>query len=492
MNNNSTLFKLLSSQEAKLFIHFLTRRNKRLDTNNIALFKSVLKGKEEQIRNSMSTNAYNVMYMRLKNALLDFMANNIMESELTEEVQLIKQIVLARKLFTQKQLKLAFSILHKVEKQAKSINHYSILNEVYHTLIEYSHLDISEDQLLLFQKMEVNSKAFIAQERLNMVYAEIRLAFKNEKDIDLKQILEEGYLKYNIPKNTAHNFKTLYQLAMIADITGTNSKDFHSIDLFFMDEVNEIAGGKLDSEAHLIYHIDLLYSIANIFFRKKEFKKSLAYLKRMLEQMNRSGGRYFDSRIMNYSTLVALNENFSGNYSVAEDVLDNVMLNRNIIKEELGLPILTRTMIHFQQGELKQAKKQLSLLNHSESWYEKKNGLEWVLNKRFIEILLHIEFSDVDYVESRINSLIKKYGAYLKNNPDTQVISFLKLVKRFFNEPELVRSNEFKILVEDSISWKKYEQEDVFLMSYYAWLKSKMENRNVYAVTLEIINKVEV
>jgi len=43
-------------------------------------------------------------------------------------------------------------------------------------------------------------------------------------------------------------------------------------------------------------------------------------------------------------------------------------------------------------------------------------------------------------------------------------------------------------LIEQSFVWVSHEKEDIFVMSFYAWLKSKMENQNLYETTLSLLN----
>jgi hypothetical protein len=48
-------------------------------------------------------------------------------------------------------------------------------------------------------------------------------------------------------------------------------------------------------------------------------------------------------------------------------------------------------------------------------------------------------------------------------------------------------SVDFKNLIQNSVEWKPREQEDIFMMCFYAWLKSKMEKRDIYELTLELV-----
>ena len=70
-------------------------------------------------------------------------------------------------------------------------------------------------------------------------------------------------------------------------------------------------------------------------------------------------------------------------------------------------------MIAFQQDIYKMTAKLFSNFQNSDKYYEQIMGRDWLLNMKYTEILLHIELKNDDFVESRINSLVKKHGAYL-------------------------------------------------------------------------------
>jgi hypothetical protein len=172
-------------------------------------------------------------------------------------------------------------------------------------------------------------------------------------------------------------------------------------------------------------------------------------------------------------------------------LIDELLTAKHHITNSLSNPILVKVMLLFQKGELEGAKKLLSKLNKSDKLFEKENGLEWLLNKKYLEILLHIELGNIDFVDSRILSLIRTHGAFFNKSKKFQVLEFLKLVKIYHQTPSIVRSKQFKEKVEKSLVWKPIEQEDLFLISFYAWLKSKMENKPIYNVTLELINQTK-
>jgi len=71
------------------------------------------------------------------------------------------------------------------------------------------------------------------------------------------------------------------------------------------------------------------------------------------------------------------------------------------------------------------------------------------------------------------------------------VLNFIQLANYYYEYPENVTSAEFKERVEKSFEWVGAEREDVFVMSFYGWLKSKMEQRNLYTTTLDLVNQTK-
>ena len=68
-----------------------------------------------------------------------------------------------------------------------------------------------------------------------------------------------------------------------------------------------------------------------------------------------------------------------------------------------------------------------------------------------------------------------------------RVIQFIKLIAFAYEQPKEIETSSFRERVQMSFTWKEASQEDVFVMSFYAWLKSKMEKEELYATTLQLV-----
>jgi hypothetical protein len=186
---------------------------------------------------------------------------------------------------------------------------------------------------------------------------------------------------------------------------------------------------------------------------------------------------------------MALNYNFSGNHVQAAVLLDELLPKTGEINyREKGIlqAILARTVIHFQQEEFIKAKQMVAPLWQQDKWYIENLGLEWLINKKFIEILIAIELEDTNYADSLIGSLLRKRSVYFKG-ANSLAIPFLKLIETYHKNPQHAKTAAFEAQVESSFDWKPSEEEDLFFMSYYAWLKSKMTQKSLYKITLSFL-----
>ena len=70
------------------------------------------------------------------------------------------------------------------------------------------------------------------------------------------------------------------------------------------------------------------------------------------------------------------------------------------------------------------------------------------------------------------------------------------LLNKYFNNAfvEIVWLRIFKLFknkVEDSFEWVGGAQEDIFVISFYSWLKGKMNNTDLYQTTLTLIKQAQ-
>jgi len=98
------------------------------------------------------------------------------------------------------------------------------------------------------------------------------------------------------------------------------------------------------------------------------------------------------------------------------------------------------------------------------------------VKKNILELLLLIELDKQDLVFLRLERFKRRFSKKLKQLREKRVLTFIELVTLYYNNPKEVVSLAFAKEVEKSFVWLEKEHEDIFVMSFYAWLKAKMED----------------
>lgn len=500
MNDLKQIVSTLSTDEQQQFISYLERKNKRNDTKNIQLFKLLSKQELDsksiclKLYNDNKKDAYHALRKRLYQSIIDFIANTNLSEENSVNMQIIKLILASRTFLYNRQYKVAYKLLDKAEVLANEQFLFPYLNEIYHAKIQYAHTNPEIDLNKLIITFKNIQKKHFLEEELNIVYAKIRTVITNityKGDVvDFETMLSKTLEEHNIDLSDSMSFKSLYQLITIVSISAFATNDYLKTEFFLINTYQKIKTLK-DIDKQPFYHIQVLYLIANTLFRNKKFKESLNYLQLMHDQMHQNRKKYYNTFKLKYNLLLGLNYNYNNRQDQAINILEKFIIKKHPDIESLLDIYLSLIMIYFQKTEYQKAHHIFSKFYHTDKWYSEKAGVEWTIKKNLIEILLHLELDNIDLFESRLLSFKRNYYNYLKDIKQKRVITYLGLVEDYYKHPEKVTAKSFYDKVEDSFEWIGANREDIFVMSFYAWLKSKMEQRPLFETTLQLIKKAQ-
>ena len=172
MSSILPVIQQFSKEEQQEFARYLKQKNRRGDTKNLQLYKILLSENtekiDEQLYGKPAKNAYHALHKRLQDTLIDFVATQSFKGETSEELDILRLLLAARIFFEQKQHKLALKTLAKAEQQALQFEMYAILTEIYHTKIQYAHLQTNTPLDILISVAKENLKYFNQEQHLTM------------------------------------------------------------------------------------------------------------------------------------------------------------------------------------------------------------------------------------------------------------------------------------------------------------------------------------
>ncbi|SDI39866.1 hypothetical protein [Winogradskyella thalassocola] len=496
MTGIKSIIDTLTAKDHQKFVNYLQQKNKRKDTKNIQLFKLLATSNDDSkaickhLYNVDNSNAYHALRKRLFQSLIDFTANQNLEDENSVDMQIIKYILASRTFLLQNNFSIAYKILDKAERLADEHLLFAMLNEIYHTKIQYASKYPKIDLEELIIKQEENQKKHQLEDQLNIVYAKLKsmlhdVTYKGNV-IDFELELEHLLKAHHIEINTSLSFKSLYQILAIAHISALVTKKYYSIESFVMKSYDTLKQKK-ETEKQLFYQIEIVYIIANTLFRNKKFEASTRYIKEMEQLMQLKNRAFHKSFILKKTLVKSLNLNYSNKQDDAITLIESFTNKKHEDTETLLDLQLTCFMFYFQKGDFTKAKSISSKFYHTDQWYIEKAGMDWVIKKNVAELLLYIELQEDDLFYSRLKSFRRRYTIYLKQIGQSRILTFITIAEQYYVKPEIINTLEFRHKLEISFEWTTVNKEDIFILSFYAWLKNKAEEGNLYQTTLRLI-----
>jgi len=487
MNAIQEIITIMSESDKQAFAAYLKQQNKGREGQNLKLFKSFETDitKQEKIVKPFgkSEAAYHALRKRLYDALVEFMANRAFETDTSDNHEVLRLLVVSTVFFEHKLYKEAFKCLAKAESKAAAMENFSLLNEIYHTHIQFAHFGVAENLDEILGKFTANREKMQQEEQMNIAYAVLRRElgeiYHKGKVIDFTAFIRQLLEKQGVSPD-ALTYKSLYQILFIANEYASINNNFSLVEPFMEQSYSFISGREEQAEKHLYYHINILYLLANMHFRNFRYSESEAVLQKMAQQLEKQNRRYYDRFAMRYFMLLALNKQYLGIPSVAINTAEKA-LKSHTNADPADLNDLRLCLIVFQlQLTDRTAFKHMREFSRTESWYEKRMGMDWAIKKRLVEILLHVDFKNIELALSLVKSFRKRYRKYLESVKEQRVMDFLKTVEHYINYPESANTEAFAEGVEQLIESAQEEGADIFVISFLGWLEAKSIGKNIY------------
>lgn len=495
MNSLNDVISLMTTEEKQSFKTYLRSRNKRDDVQNVRLFKMIqtddINIEEKFTEGKNNRDAYHALRKRLYDTLVDFMANRAFEKGTSEPHEVLRLIVVSRLFFEHKLYKAAYKSLAKAEAKAHRLDHFSLLNEIYQLQAQYAHFNTALSMEEVIEKYNANRHRMEMEEKLNMGYAllrkELAEIYHKGKVVDFRSLVKGIMKAQGISLDDILSFKSLYQILFIANEYASMNSDFSLVEPFTEKSYAFIAAKEDRAEGQLYYHIYILYLLANMHFRNRRFAESKEYLDKMHAQMQKQSAKYHSRFVLRHSLLMALNENYSGAWQNALDITGKALKGVTAKSDPVDVNDLRMcaVIICVQQHD-KAAFKHLKLFAHTDAWYEKKMGMDWTIKKALVEILAHADFDNVELALSRMKSFKRRYKKYLLEVKEERVFAYAQIVERYLLKPEIAQHPDF---IKGILSLKTDEaNEDIFVLSFMAWLIAKADKKPVYEIILGMMD----
>lgn len=354
------------------------------------------------------------------------------------------------------------------------------------------HLFPNLDFNSLIAKINSNLNQIQKESQLNIGYAILRKELldihHDKKVINFKKLIDETLGNLGLNYEEIITYKSLYQILFIGNEFGNLHQNYALLEPFIKSGYEFLESKKDNSENHLFYHIQIVYFLANFYFRTNQFAECEHFLNEMNELMQKRNQAHFKTFYLKYNLLNSLNLHYSGNSKKAIENVESALKNYGKMDKIEDLYDLKLTLASFYaQHNDRKVLKLISQMNHTDFWFEKKMGMLWTIRKNLMEILIHIQFENTELAVSRLQSFKRRYKTYLLEVSEERVMDFISIVEIMVKKQEIIKDLKFK--EEIYKVFKTDEDLDPFILSFWGWIISQIENKTPYEVTLKLIRK---
>lgn len=497
MDTLKEIIYTLNKEDKKEFRVFIKRQRNLESRKDIVLFELLQNenlNKKDILKNLYSDNnknAYHSLRKRLIKHLTEFITLKSNHDDPTNTGAILNLLSLAKYLFRKKQNMAGWKYLNNAEAVAENSREYQILNSIYYLQIEHSESEFAPPLRTIIKKKKENFILAHADDRANTANYLIKFRLKEArgagKDFDIDKIVHNVLEENKLTDEVKSQPKLMYNIVSIIRSHILAKKEFIFFEKYLLKSYKKLESQKRFDQSNHNYKIHFLYMIAHILYRNGKFKVADIYLRLLHENILAYNKVYYELFYPSYILLLCNNTAYSGNPQKAI-----IILEENLSKKEFKLERVQFIFAHLnlsvyycQINDFSKAIKTLSKIQRTDNWLIKHVGPAHALKMRILELALHFEVENFDYVDNKLKSVENAYKNFLDRNTFSREKSLIRIIKKLNKNPMAAKDTEIINEMRSYINSQPLPLDDLQSGIFYVWLRSKTENKSFNEIILE-------
>ncbi len=489
-------------KEFKIFVNRSRKKDTRKDLDLFLLLNEEREYKRDELLKVLypadnNLEAYHATRKRLIKQLHEFIYIKQIKEDTTLESHIASVISLSKFLFKNKKEHTAWVYLKKAFELAEKSKNYDLLVLICKTGIANS---LSEYAFPIEELIErLNHYQDQSREEENARIANFLIRDKIKKylelgaQIDYNKTIRKVFRDYNISESVEQNPRLLFNIIDVTRRFAMTQKNFTSLEPYIIEKYQKLEEINAFDKYNHEYKVQILYFICHVLYRNKKFKEAELFLESFSSAILSNGEQFVKGFYQKYILLKANIYLYTGRIddtiACLESSLDNPL--SKIDKIQFLNTYIILSIAYFFKEDYNKCLSTFMKIDHTDKWCQKVMGKEWLLKKHLLDVMSQFELHNSDIVEARIRSMQRKYKDLFVRPEYKRVRVFIQLVNKVNNNPLMATSKEFREAVENAFEWNPKQIEDLQVMTFYSWLKSKMLNQKYYDVLLEVVNSRE-
>lgn len=486
----------LTQKEKEEFERFLSRKQSKKERKDLQVFDILFdiyhRAKEED-KTLKGDQNYHAIRKRLSKELENFLVlkHCYIDNNFETTLLMIKHFI------SLKRYEIAWELLIKEEQKAESVSNAELGLRIQRMKLDimpyYGGEHFEETKKRVVQLRSFQSKA----DRIQLTFIQIQNALStkiHKGDVDSTQLLIDDILyEYDLTdqleKDPFIYFKIIETLRA-KYLIDKKYKSFAQVVQRYYDKMQ-----KSFNYENIDYVIrgQVEYIMAHAYFRVRNFHKSKDHLDKLFLLMQ---------------SYEIINKNYSPRYislkssiDVFENRLEEAIKEHQIFLEKYSAKLTVREQLNLSlnlvayqvyAGLYSKANKILIHMHHSDSYYQKHMGREWLIRKELIRAVVQVELKNVEIAIKILEHLKSKHADMFESEQYSMVKFYINTLLKYLNDPYQTSEEAINQMEQQTNFINERLFDDPKLLAFYAWLKSKVLKRDLYEVMLDEYRNFEV
>lgn len=427
-----------------------------------------------------SINSYRMLRVRVKEGLENFIFQQAQKDDTA--IFINKQIEVARFLYFRKKYDLSWVYIRKAERTAIKAEQFELLNQIYQYMIEFAWTHPSNILNEIIEKEKANREQAQITRSMNLalsvIHSKLKVYHNKGKKADIQNIVKETLKKFNVEKVVAEKASERYKLAMLVKVSLEEENNYKELYQYMIDTIQEMEEAKMFTKYNYRNRIDLLNIVSYTASRAGDFATAEKYIK-IIEDENKV---YPETDLLSIQSFMtkAICLGLKNQITEALQVLEYLQNKyKNLYRDDDYFFVTMNwnlTSVNLHLGDVNYAMQSINELLSHQKRIKKQAGLNGLFYTHVAECILAVEQNKIDYAESRILSIERKYKHFLKQPYNTRNSHFIQILKTIIKDPMIWEGETFKKNAWSFIMEKIDYKPGLEFISFNAWLYSKLGN----------------
>jgi hypothetical protein len=492
MDSLLNIVKNLKKEEIRNFKIFTNRFQRQEDIKITTLFDLLKAEKYDENEKKLiaqlfpkgdgNANAYYRLKNRLKNELEKSLLN--LHHNLDEKIGTINNITLSSIFSYKAQYELSLYYLKKAEKIALQNEFYDLLDLIYSQIIELGSNFNEINPLEYIEKRRENTKKSIVFMEAGNAIASVSYKLRKSnlgKSEDIDHTLQDTLKELNIASEIYKIPNVKLKIHFCIRNILLQNRDFERLEKYMIDSLNEFESENLFTKSTHTTKITIITWIVNTLMINRKWSDAIKYTDLLLEELNKYNKLYYDNFIWTYYQSLITSYMSSDRIDEAIWLLEQIMelpAHKGVTFYEYAIYGNLSLCYYFKKNK-SEAIKTLSRLFLKDIY--PKLTTEYQFSISILEVILHYENANLDFVTYRIGEIKRQFRQLLKGDGYQDERAFLKLLANLCNRPDPLHDKNLVAQME-AFAGKTREFQigsgkhiDVGL-----WVRSKLDKQHYY------------